>query len=230
MPQLDRAVDPDVRWSTASICMLMYVDMLVLKQFRTPDEIAIYYAALKTLSLVAFVYFAVSAGGVASLRGISRGRRPRAARRLPALTSMRWTFWPSLGATVIAARLRLAAALAVRRSISCSGYHLMFILAIGMLARASIGPGERFLNDAGRAEASARWLPRCAFAVNLGLCLMLMPRYGVDGRRDAIDDRLRARIDPDVVVAQAQARISHLRVPPPAHLAWITPVRAAAAG
>ncbi len=41
--------------------MLMYVDVLILKQFRSPDEIAIYYAALKTLSLVAFVYFAVSA-------------------------------------------------------------------------------------------------------------------------------------------------------------------------
>ena len=40
--------------------VLMYVDVLILKQFRSPDEIAIYYAAVKTLTMVSFVYFAVA--------------------------------------------------------------------------------------------------------------------------------------------------------------------------
>ena len=33
----------------------------MLQQFRSPDDIAIYYAASKTIALVSFVYFAVSA-------------------------------------------------------------------------------------------------------------------------------------------------------------------------
>ena len=34
--------------------------MIVLTQFRPPDEVAVYYAAAKTLALVAFIYFAVA--------------------------------------------------------------------------------------------------------------------------------------------------------------------------
>ena len=41
--------------------LLTYADVIVLQQFRSPDEVAVYYAAAKTLALVAFVYFSVSA-------------------------------------------------------------------------------------------------------------------------------------------------------------------------
>ena len=41
--------------------LLTYIDILVLQHFRTPDEVAVYYAAAKTLALVAFVYFSVAA-------------------------------------------------------------------------------------------------------------------------------------------------------------------------
>ena len=40
--------------------LLTYSDVIVLKQFRPPDEVAIYYAAAKTLALVAFIYFSVA--------------------------------------------------------------------------------------------------------------------------------------------------------------------------
>src|SRR5262245_1240593 len=41
--------------------LLTYVDILVLQQFRPPEEVAVYYAAAKTLALVAFVNFSVAA-------------------------------------------------------------------------------------------------------------------------------------------------------------------------
>ena len=41
--------------------LLTYTDVLVLRQFRPPEEVAIYYAAAKTLALVAFIYFSVAA-------------------------------------------------------------------------------------------------------------------------------------------------------------------------
>jgi O-antigen/teichoic acid export membrane protein len=41
--------------------LLAYTDILVLKQFQSPDEVAVYYAAAKTLALVSFIYFSVAA-------------------------------------------------------------------------------------------------------------------------------------------------------------------------
>src|SRR5262245_64294224 len=40
--------------------LLTYTDVLMLQQFRPPEDVAVYYAAAKTLALVAFVYFSVA--------------------------------------------------------------------------------------------------------------------------------------------------------------------------
>ena len=41
--------------------LLTYTDVLVLRQFRPPEEVAHYYAAAKTLALVTFIHFSVAA-------------------------------------------------------------------------------------------------------------------------------------------------------------------------
>ena len=41
--------------------LLTHTDLLVLQQFRSPEDVAIYYAAAKTLALVAFIYFSIAA-------------------------------------------------------------------------------------------------------------------------------------------------------------------------
>src|SRR5262249_13084797 len=56
------------------------------------------------------------------------------------------------------------------------GYGLMFILAVGLLSRAAIGPVERLLNMLGEPRACAL-VYAAAFATNLGLCLLLTPQY-----------------------------------------------------
>jgi O-antigen/teichoic acid export membrane protein len=61
-----------------------------------------------------------------------------------------------------------------------SGYHLMFILAIGVLARASVGPGERLLNMLGEQRACTL-VAGSAFLINIVLCFVLIPHYGVEG-------------------------------------------------
>ncbi len=40
--------------------LLTYVDILMLEYFRSPDEVAVYYAAARLLAIVAFVYFAIA--------------------------------------------------------------------------------------------------------------------------------------------------------------------------
>ena len=78
--------------------LLTNVDMLMLQQFRPPEEVAVYYAAAKTLALVAFVHFAVSAA-VAHRFSEYHAADDRARLAAFLADSIRWTFWPSLAAT-----------------------------------------------------------------------------------------------------------------------------------
>lgn len=47
--------------------LLTNVDILMVGHFMRPDDVAVYYAAVKTLALVHFVYFAVKAGAAQRL-------------------------------------------------------------------------------------------------------------------------------------------------------------------
>ena len=175
------------RWISVSVPMffvdslymlLMYADVLILKQFRSPEEIAIYYAAAKTLALVSFVYFAVSA---AVAHKFSEYYEAGNTQELKAFTrdAIRWTFWPSLAAIME----MLAFGWPLLRLFGerfVAGYPLMFVLAIGILARAAIGPGERFLSMLGQQKLCAI-TALAALLTNLGLCFLLIPAYGIMG-------------------------------------------------
>lgn len=158
--------------------LLTYTDVLVLQQFRSPDEVAIYYAAAKTLALVTFVHYSVAAATTHKFTEYHvRGDRAQLAAFLS--ESIRWTFWPSLAAT--------AAILALGRPFLwlfgprfLDGYSLMFILALGPLARSAIGPVERLLNMVGEQRACAL-VYAGAFAFNLAACVVLIPRLGIHG-------------------------------------------------
>ncbi|MET0445557.1 MAG: lipopolysaccharide biosynthesis protein [Pseudorhodoplanes sp.] len=175
------------RWVVVSIPMfivdciyvlLMYVDVLILKQFRSPEEIAVYYAAAKTMALVSFVYFAVAAASAHKFSEyFEAGDRPRLASFVR--DAIRWAFWPSLAACALVLALGWPL-LRLFGERFVSGYELMFILSIGILARAAIGPGERFLSMVGEQKACAL-AALAALVVNLLLCFALIPAYGVTG-------------------------------------------------
>jgi O-antigen/teichoic acid export membrane protein len=155
--------------------LLTYADILVLQQFRPPEEIAIYYAAAKTLALVAFVNFSVSAAVAHRFAEYHvNGDRERLSQMLR--ESIRWTFWPSLAAIVVVIALGLPF-LWLFGPEFVSGYPIMFVLAVGLLARAAIGPVERLLNMLGQQNICAA-VYAFAFALNLAGCLALAPRFG----------------------------------------------------
>src|SRR5215213_4534872 len=80
--------------------LLTYADVIVLQQYRPPDEVAVYYAAAKTLALVAFVHFSVAAAVAHKFTEYHiSGNKEQLSAFLA--ESIRWTFWPSLAATVI---------------------------------------------------------------------------------------------------------------------------------
>jgi O-antigen/teichoic acid export membrane protein len=163
--------------------LLTYTDVIVLQQYASPDQVAVYYAAAKTLALVAFVYFSVAA---ATAHKFSEFHIAGDRAGLSAFfgDAIRWTFWPSLAATLIILGLGKPF-LWLFGPQFVDGYHLMFILAIGPLARATVGPAERLLNMVGEQRACAV-VYFAAFLCNIALCVILIPIFGVAGAAIAI--------------------------------------------
>jgi O-antigen/teichoic acid export membrane protein len=162
--------------------LLTSTDVLILKYFRSAEEVAHYFAAAKVLALVTMVHFAVSASTAHRFTAyhVADDRDGLAAF---AATTVRWVFWISLVFTL--------ALLSVGRPVLwlfgpdfVSSYPAMAILAIGVLARASVGPVERLLNMLGyQRVCTVAYVG--ALSVNLGACLLLAPRYGAIGAATA---------------------------------------------
>ena len=158
--------------------LLTYVDIIILQQFRPPEDVALYHAATKTLTLVSFVYFSVSAATAHRFSEYqSAGDQTRLQEFMAKATTL--TFWPSVAVTALVL-LFGQLLLKLFGSDFVAAYPLMFILAVGLLARASIGPSERLLIMVGQQNACAA-VYGTAFVVNLVACFALIPRFGGTG-------------------------------------------------
>ena len=158
--------------------LLSYTDVLVLQQFRPSEEVGVYFAVVKTLALVSFIHYAMSA---TTAHRFAEYHALGDKARLSAYVThaIAWTFWPSLGATV--------ALLAFGKPLLwlfgpqfVVGYDIMFIAAIGLVVRSAIGPVERLLNMLGHQHICALAYA-LAFVMNVVLCVALVPRFGGHG-------------------------------------------------
>ncbi|MGA7972854.1 MAG: lipopolysaccharide biosynthesis protein [Pseudolabrys sp.] len=155
--------------------LLTSTDVLVLKHFRPAEEVAHYYAAAKTLALISIIQFAVAAaaGHRFTEHHIAGDRAGLAAF---AADTVRWVFWPSLAAMLALLALGQFVLTLFGRGFT-AGYPFMVVLAVGLMARASVGPAERLLTMLGQQRICALAYA-AAFAVNLIGCFALAPAYG----------------------------------------------------
>ena len=158
--------------------LLTYVDILALEHLRSPDEVAVYYAGARLLAIVAFVYFAIAGATTHKFTEYHVAGDKKQLASFFAET-IRWTFWPSLAACALILAFGRPL-LALFGADFERGYAVMFILAVGMLARAAVGPAERLLNMLGERKQCA-FIYAAAFAINLVLCVILIPRLGIEG-------------------------------------------------
>ncbi len=183
-------------WFTTSVSIMMvqgfyllltYVDILALEHYRSPDDVAVYYAGARLLAIVAFVYFAIAG---ATTHKFTQYHVSGDQKRLASFfaETIKWTFWPSL--LVCALILALGRPLLGLFGTSFeSGYDVMFILSVGMLSRAAVGPAERLLNMLGERKQCA-FIYAAAFVINLVLCVVLIPRMGIEGAAIATSSAL----------------------------------------
>jgi O-antigen/teichoic acid export membrane protein len=158
--------------------LLSYTDVLVLQQFRSSEEVGVYFAVVKTLALVSFIHYAMAATTAHRFAEYhALGDKPR----LEAYVAhaINWTFWPSLAATVLLLALGKPL-LWLFGPQFVVGYDIMFIAAIGLVVRSAIGPVERLLNMLGHQHICALAYA-LSFVMNLVLCVVLVPRFGGHG-------------------------------------------------
>lgn len=158
--------------------LLSYTDVLVLQQFRPSDEVGVYFAVVKTLALVSFIHYAMSA---TTAHRFAEYNALGDKTRLSAYVThaINWTFWPSLAATAVLLALGKPL-LWLFGPQFVIGYDIMFIAAIGLVVRAAIGPVERLLNMLGHQKICALAYA-LAFVMNVILCIAMVRRFGGHG-------------------------------------------------
>jgi len=158
--------------------LLSYTDVLVLQQFRPSEEVGVYFAVVKTLALVSFIHYAMAA---TTAHRFAEYHATGDKARLSAYVAhaIKWTFWPSLAATVLLLALGKPL-LWLFGPQFVVGYDIMFIAAIGLLVRSAIGPVERLLNMLGH-QLICALAYALSFVMNLALCIALVPRFGGHG-------------------------------------------------
>lgn len=192
-PRIRRHVPPARRrvharyWLAVSAPMLLFegayllmasTDVMMLGRYVGPDEVAVYFAATRTASLIGFIYFAVSARAVPSFSEIhAAGDRAQLQRFLDGVNRM--SFWPSL----LGALALLAAGpfvLGLFGEGFARGYPVLAILAIGYVVRCTVGPLEYLLSMTGRQGVATRIICASTLA-NVALNAALIPYWGLEG-------------------------------------------------
>jgi O-antigen/teichoic acid export membrane protein len=167
---------------TFSEILLQTTDVLVISQSMGPGDVAVYFAAAKTMSLVMFVHYAVGSA-MANRFSALNARGDRDGLLGAIRDAVNWTFWPSLvGAAAI---LLLGKPLLWLFGPNfADGYPVMLVLALGFLGRAAAGPSELLLNMLGQQRATA-----CVAIFVAGstivLNLILVPSFGLVGAASA---------------------------------------------
>jgi O-antigen/teichoic acid export membrane protein len=157
--------------------ILTNADVLMVGLYLSPDDVAVYFATVKTLALVHFVYFAVKAGVAQRYAQFTHADSTLLAGF--ARETVSWTFWPSLLMALVVLALGKPILLLFGEGFD-AGYPLLFLLVIGVVARAAVGPCESLLTMSGNQNICAL-VYALTLVLNVGLNMALIPHFGLWG-------------------------------------------------
>lgn len=157
--------------------LLTNADVLMVGFFMDPEHVAVYFATVKTLALVHFVYFAVKAGVAQRYAQFTHGDPGRLAGF--ARETVSWTFWPSAAMAVVVLALGEPMLELFGPGFE-QGFPLLFLLVLGVVARAAVGPCESLLTMTGNQNVCAL-VYALTLALNVALSFALIPLFGLWG-------------------------------------------------
>jgi len=157
--------------------LLTNADVLMVGAYLEPNDVAIYFATVKTLALVHFVYFSVKAGVAQRYAQFTHGEPDKLAAF--ARETVSWTFWPSLLMALLVLALGKPMLTLFGPEFS-TGYPLLFLLVFGVVARAAVGPCESLLTMSGNQNVCAG-VYAMTLTLNIGLNVLMIPLFGLWG-------------------------------------------------
>jgi len=158
--------------------LMTNVDILVVGALMEPDRAGVYFATVKTLALVHFVYFAVRAAAANRFAQYHHsGDRIRMEGFIR--DTLHWTFWPAI-AISIALLVLGKPLLSLFGPGFVDGYPLLYIFVVGLIVRASVGPAESILTMVGEQRICAA-IYVSVFALGAALNFLLIPIWGLSG-------------------------------------------------
>lgn len=179
------------RWLGAALPLLVITgcelalqnaDVLIVSAYLSPTEVGMYFAAAKTMSLVMFIHYAVGSAVANRFSGLS-ARADREGLEALVRDAVNWTFWPSLAGAVVILALGKPLLWLFNPQFTAA-YPVMFVLAVGFLVRASMGPAEFVLNMLGEQGLCALVLVVSA-VLDVALSFALVPAFGMMGAATA---------------------------------------------
>jgi O-antigen/teichoic acid export membrane protein len=157
--------------------LLTNADVLMVGFYMTPQDVGIYFATVKTLALVHFVYFAVKAGVAQRYAQFAHGNREKLASF--ARETVSWTFWPSLFMAFVVLALGKPMLMLFGPGFD-AGYPLLFLLVVSVVLRAAVGPCESLLTMTGNQNICAL-VYGLTLAINIAVSMVLIPVLGLWG-------------------------------------------------
>ncbi len=158
--------------------LYVYSDILILGFLVAPEQVSIYFAALKSMSLAAFIQYAFMLVAARDF-SLANAMRDRAELQHRIATATRWTFCLSVPgvAVTLAASYPL---LALFGPAFTAGIPVMAVIGLGLIARASSGPAADLLIVMGHHRANMVIAAAC-LAFNIAASIALVPFYGILG-------------------------------------------------
>jgi O-antigen/teichoic acid export membrane protein/CelD/BcsL family acetyltransferase involved in cellulose biosynthesis len=158
--------------------LLGSTDILLLKAFVGPEEIARYFAATKIVAVASFVAYGVAATSSHRFAAQAVSGDRNATARLAAET-VKWTFWPTL-AIILGLTALSRPLLSLFGSDYADAWPIVVVLSLGLLAQAAVGPADRALAMLNESSITAR-IYGASFVANVVLGLALIPVLGLNG-------------------------------------------------
>jgi len=158
--------------------ILTDTDMIMLGGFVEPDQVAIYFASVRTANLVLFISFAVSALAVPKFAALHANAEKAELQRLVTAV-VQWIFWPSLF-FVIVLLIFGRPILSLFGPEFSDGYFVLALLILAHLVKAATGPIDHLLNMTGNQSATA-WVLAGSGVINIFLNALLIPYFGLIG-------------------------------------------------
>ena len=158
--------------------LLFNSDVILIGLMLGPESVAIYYAVLKSMALIHFVHFAFRA---ASTHHFSRFYSDNDIQGLSDFANKiaHWTFWPTLAIAIVTI-LTGKYILMLFGTTYVEAHYLLFILAAGIVLRATIGPIDALLAMTGQ-QSVVMGVLAITLLSNVILNVSLIPEYGILG-------------------------------------------------